>query len=161
MKHFWRVKILAVFLISAAPLAAGEISLIYLPQARMEYEGTGYRQTTNGWELKVKPKSSGAGLRWRHSLSGNLSTQVQYWRNEPFYAREDGNSLSVTHRQTGQTKLAVQWFMADLRRPLAQSPVEAVAGLQGIDESFRRKNIVFNQAAEAGSAHEKIGALGA
>jgi hypothetical protein len=158
MKRFLKS---SLFIFIGAPLCAAEVSLYYLPGAQVEYEGTGYRETSNGWELKVKPQSSGMGLRWRQGLTDKLALQVQGWANKPFFATEDGNAQSDTLRQTGQTKLAFQTLMADLRRPLSNSSVEVLAGLVGFHETFHRKDIVFNLAQEPGCAHEAISALGA
>jgi len=152
---------LSLLLVSVAPLRAGEIALYGLPKAQVEYEGTGHRQYASGWELKVKPETPAAGLRWRQPLTEKLSLQAQYWLNRPAFNREDGNSQSTSLRQTGQTRLAVQNFVVDLRRPLEGTPVEVVAGLQGACETFTRRDIVFNGAAETGRPVERLWGAGA
>jgi hypothetical protein len=164
MKNFWQRKrgwALAFALLATASARAGELALYHFPSAQVEYEGTGHRQVQNGWELKVKPKNAASGLRWRHDLSDTWAFQAQYWRNQPAYDREDGNTRSRTQRQTGRTRLAVHNFLADLRRPLRGSPVEAVAGLQGVRESFERKDIVFNGSPEPARPRETLSAAGA
>lgn len=152
--------VLTMLAVPCAVHAASEMALYYLPNARVEYEGTGFRQFDQGWELKVKPQSSGAGLRWRQQISDGWATQIQYWRNAPFYAMEDGNSLSQSFRQTGQTRLSLQNLMWDARTPLFESRVEAVAGGQWVHESFHRKSVIFNQAPEPAEAHETLDAWG-
>ena len=158
MKSFFAISVCAAL---AAPLRAGELALYGMPNVQVEYEGTGYRQYPSGWELKVKPESPGLGLRWRQPLTEKLSLQAQYWLNRPVFEREDGNSQSTTLRQTGQTRLAVQNFVVDLRRPLEGTPVEVVAGLQGAYETLTRRDIVFNGAAEAGRPVERLWGAGA
>lgn len=148
----------AVFLSAGA--SAGELSLYHWPTAQIEYEGTGYRETTNGWELKVKPPSPATGLRWRHEL-GVSALQIQYWFNHSHYEREDGNTKSLNERQTGQTRLSFHNVTADVRLPLAESRVEAIVGGQYVFEYLRRKDVVFNGARADASASEKLNAAGA
>jgi hypothetical protein len=150
-----------LFLLIAAPVAANEAALYYLPGAQLEYEGTGYREVSNGWELKVKPRSSAAGLRWRHRLTENWSMQAQHWRNQAFYAREDGNAFNDALRQTGQTRLSLRNFLVDVRHPLGGSLVEAVAGTQAVYATFQRRDIVYNLAPAAGSPKERLAGYGA
>ncbi len=155
----------SLFLIAAIasigiPLRAGQLSLYYSPTARVEYEGTGYRQVDSGWELKTKPLKTGQGLRWRHEFSDSLALQISHWRNDPTFFSEDGNTQGGPMRQTGQTKLALNNFFVDLRRPLFDSAIEAVGGMQGAHVSLRRKSIVFNLASESGSPRETLSALG-
>ncbi|MBI4396430.1 MAG: hypothetical protein HY548_05000 [Elusimicrobia bacterium] len=151
----------ALCLLATISSQAVELSFYVLPGAQVEYEGTGYRQFDEGWELKVKPRRSGTGIRWRRSLAKDLALQAQYWQNDAFYAREDGNAVSATRRQTGQTKLSVQSFVMDVRRPLEGSSVEVVAGLTGVYETFHRKDIVFNSSPEANHAQTDLSAAGA
>jgi hypothetical protein len=151
----------AGFLFFHRPLAAGELALYHLNNASLEYEGTGFRQVDEGWELKVKPRGTGEGLRWRHSLSPDSAVQLQYWRNNAFYAREDGNIKTDALRQNGDTRLSVQALMADLRRPLAESRWEVFVGIQGVHEIFHRKAIIFNLAPEPNQAKEVLSAAGA
>lgn len=159
MKH-------AIFISASAALIfvgvayGGEISLQWVPQARIEYEGTGYREVPNGWELKVKPWNPAGGLRWREDLSSLWAIQTQYWMNRASYAHEFGNSAGGDNDQKGQTKLALHSLWIDARRALAGSPVEAVFGLNGVRQSFDRKDIVFRGASEPNTAHEVHTALG-
>lgn len=152
--------LIAALLSGATSLRAGKLSVYYLPSARVEYEGTGFRQFDAGWELKAKPLKTGQGLRWRHDLSDSLAVQFSYWRNDPTFFSEDGNTRGGPLRQTGQTKLALNNFFIDLRKPLHDSSVEAVGGIQGACVSMRRKNIVFNLSPESGSPRERLSALG-
>jgi hypothetical protein len=163
MNKSWRadLRALIVLLFAAAPAAAGELALYYLPGAQVEYEGTGFRQVHSGWELKVKPKSAAAGLRWRHPLRDDLAVETQFWRNQAFFAREDGNSVSATLRQTGQTRLTLNHLMADLRHPLLGGSLEAVLGAQGVHETFERRDVVFHAAAQPGAVTEALDAAGA
>ncbi len=142
----------AALAFAAASAIAGEFSLQGVPQARMEYEGTGFRQTPNGWELKVKPWTPAAGFRWRASVTPKLAWQAQYWVNRSAYFMEDGNTQAGPLRQTGQTRQSLEALWVDLRRPLGGSSVEAVAGVHGVHQSFRRKSIVFNTLPEAETA---------
>src|SRR5687768_7785320 len=112
MRRSWLLS-LAV-LLSPVCGGAGELAIYYLPENQVEYEGLGYRQFDEGWDIKLKPKGSGQGLRWRHELAGKWMAQLQYWRNAPFFAREDGNARDAANRQTGQTRISVQNFMADV-----------------------------------------------
>lgn len=132
----------ALLALAAAAARAGEWSVQYLPQARIEYEGTGYRETPNGWELKVKPWTAAGGLRWRGGVDWPL--QAQYWVNRSAYFLENGNTQSGPLRQTGQTRQSVQSLWVDAGRSLAGSSVQAVAGVHGVHQRFRRKDIVFN-----------------
>lgn len=150
---------LGVVLVSGG-LRAGEWTVQWVPQARVEYEGTGFRETPNGWELKVKPWTPAGGLRWRQSLSPRLTAQVQYWANRPAYFYEIGNSSTPVLNQIGQTRQSVQALWVDLRRPLAGSGVEAVGGVHGVYQSFRRKNIVFNSVPEPESTLDTQTGLG-
>jgi hypothetical protein len=153
---------LLCFFAGAAPCrAGGEFSLLWLPNLHLQYEGLGYRTVQNGWDIKCKPSGAGLGLRWRAPVSRRLALQLQYWRNQPFYAREDGNAASDVLRQTGQTRIALQALTADLRHPLAGSPWEAVAGLQGVHQTLHRKDIVYNLAPEPAEARERLWGLGA
>ena len=83
---------------------AGELSLQILPQARVEYEGTGYREVPNGWELKVKPWSSAGGVRWRTELSPTWGFQMQYLKNNPAYFAECGNSVVSQTEAAGERR---------------------------------------------------------
>lgn len=141
-------------------MRAGELSLQILPQARVEYEGTGYREVPNGWELKVKPWSSAGGVRWRTELSPTWGFQMQYWKNNPAYFAEFGNSAGAGQEQTGQMKLALQSLWVDLRRPLAGSPVEVVFGVNGLYSTLRQKDVVFRGTPEPGSSLETQTGLG-
>ncbi len=165
MKDFCRLKravsLCGALCFFAPTLRAGELALYYLPGAQVEYEGTGFRQVPSGWELKVKPRSAGAGLRWRHALGRDVDFQAQFWRNQAFFAREDGNSASGTLRQTGQTRLTLNHLMADLRHPLWNSPVRAVLGAQGLHETFERRDVLFHGAPQPGGATEALDAAGA
>ena len=152
---------LALFFAAARTLRADDVSLFYLYSNAVEYEGSGYRQTREGWELKVKPHGAGLGLRWRHPWTEDWSMNWQYWQNFAYYSWEDGNSVSPTLRQTGQTKLGVHELMGDARHPLEGSSVQALAGLEGVYESYRRKDIVFNQVSDPSSVQEGLSALGA
>jgi len=140
---------------------AGELSLQIVPQARVEYEGTGYREEQSGWELKVKPWTSAGGVRWRTDLSPQWGFQVQYWRNRPAYFAQFDNNAGGTQDQTGQMRLAIQSLWLDLRHPLAGSTVEAVAGINGLYQTLRQKNMVYNQTPEPGSSVDKQSGLGA
>lgn len=131
---------------------AGELSVQIIPQARVEYEGTGYREVPSGWELKVKPWTPAGGIRWRTDVSHQLGFQVQYWRNRPAYFAEFGNSAGGNQDQTGQMRLAVQSLWVDLRHPLAGSSVEAVVGVNGLYQTLRQKDVVFHGTPEAGSS---------
>lgn len=155
------VFLLFLFSLAATPVAAGQVSVYYLPENQVEYEGLGYRTFDQGHDIKLKPHGSGMGLRWRHELAGKWTAQMQYWRNNPFFAREDGNARDALNRQTGQTRIAVQNFMADVGRPLHGSRVAAVAGLQGVHQTLDRRDIVFNGAPEPGSSRENLEAAGA
>lgn len=157
MKFFSILILIGLF---ASRLSAGELSLYYLYNAMLEYEGTGYRQFDQGWELKVKPNSDAKAVRWRNSLSKDLTLQVFYVGNRPFFGQEDGNAASAIIRQTGETKMAIQSLMADLRCPWENSSIGVLAGLQGARTSFERKDIVFNQVPEPNKAREIISALG-
>jgi hypothetical protein len=126
----------------------------------MEYEGVGYREVPHGWELKVKPWTPAAGLRWRTELSRDLGFQMQYWTHRPTYAAEFGNSQSATQQQTGQMELSLQSLWIDLRRPLAGSPVEVVFGLNGLHHQIRQKDVSLDGIPEPGSSHETQMALG-
>ncbi|MBL0349235.1 MAG: hypothetical protein IPP68_02520 [Elusimicrobia bacterium] len=150
----------AVFWV-AAGARAGEWSVQYLPQVRTEYEGTGFRQVPNGWELKVKPWTPAGGLRWQQPLAPKLSLQAQYWVNRSAYFKEDGNTQLGPLRQTGLTRQSIQSLWVDVRRPLAGSAVEAVGGVHGVYQSFRRKDIVFNGAADPSSTLDTQSGLGA
>lgn len=132
-----------------------------LPHARVEYEGTGYREVPNGWELKVKPWTAAGGIRWRTDLSSTLGVQIQYWQNRPSYAAEFGNTAGETATQNGQMRLALHSLWADVRRPLAGSPVEAVFGINGVYQTIDQKDVVFNGTPEAGSSHETHTGVGA
>lgn len=145
---------------SPGTVRAGELSLQWMPQARVEYEGTGFRQVPNGWELKVKPWTPAGGLRWRSEISPRLSWQVQYWANRPAYFYEIGNSSTPALNQTGQTRQSLQSLWMDFRRPLTGSAVEAVGGVHGVLQSFRRKDIVFNGTAEPASTLDTQAGLG-
>ncbi|HRY28795.1 MAG TPA: hypothetical protein P5079_02020 [Elusimicrobiota bacterium] len=158
---FFKKTLVAAWVMVPGIAVAGEISLMYLPQSQIEYEGTGYRRFDEGWELKVKPQSAAAGFLWRHPLSDRWDLQAQFWRNQSFFAREDGNAKSDLMRQTGQTELTVNNLILDVRRPLAGSSVRAVAGLQGVYENFHRKEILFNAVPEAGDSRENLSAAGA
>ena len=150
-----RVLFLLLFL-AAAPLRADELAFYWLNNLAVQYEGTGYRPgPPAGWELKVKPQGSGEGLRWRHG-----SFQLQYWRNNPYFSWEDGNSASSTLRQTGQTRYGYETAVADIRFPLAGTALEAVGGLQAARVVFERKSIVFHEIREPASAGERMEALG-
>jgi hypothetical protein len=118
---------------------AGELSLYFLNNLAVQYEGTGFRERPAGWELKVKPQGVGQGLRWRQ---GRL--QVQAWRNNPYYSWEDGNSAGAVERQTGQTRLSVQSLTADLRLPVSGRRWGMSAGLQAVTMRFDRKRTFFN-----------------
>ncbi len=165
MKDFCRLKravsLCGALCFFAPALQAGELALYYLPGAQVEYEGTGFRQVPSGWELKVKPRSAGAGLRWRHALGRDVDFQTQFWRNQAFFAREDGNAASGTRRQTGQTRLTLNHLMADLRHPLWNSPVQAVLGAQGLHETFERRDVTFNGTPQPANATEALDAAGA
>lgn len=137
-----------------------ELSFQWMPQARIEYEGTGYREVPNGWELKVKPWTPAGGVRWRTDPVPGWGVQAQYWMNRPSYAYEIGNSAGDSANQTGQTELSLQSMWVDLRRPLARSSVEVVFGVNGAYQSFRRKDVVFLGSSEPGTVHEKQTALG-
>jgi hypothetical protein len=139
---------------------AGDLSLYGLPQARVEYEGTGFRQVPNGWELKVKPHTPALGLRWRETFSPRLALQAQYWVNRTHANQEKGNTQAGPLTQTGQTRMFVNSLWLDLRVPLAGSRVEAVGGVNGLYESFRRKDIVFNLVPQEGTFLETHAALG-
>lgn len=141
--------------LAAAPLHADEAAVYFLDNLAVQYEGTGYRETMSGWELKVKPQGAGQGLRWRRG-----AFQAQAWRNNPYFSWEDGNSAGTVMRQTGQTRLAVNVLAADLRLPLAASGVEAVAGVLGLHATFDRKDVVFNTVPDDAGAQESLSALG-
>ncbi|MBK8575152.1 MAG: hypothetical protein IPN90_05565 [Elusimicrobia bacterium] len=142
-------------------LRAGELTFMVLPQARVEYEGTGYREVPSGWELKVKPWTPAGGIRWRTDFSSTLGFQVQYWMNRPAYAIEFGNSAGESSAQEGQMRLALQSLWVDLRRPLAGSPVEAVFGVNGLYQTIDQKDMVYHGKPEAGSSSETQTGLGA
>jgi hypothetical protein len=162
MRHITKWALSGLLLLGFVPLRADEFSFYFLSNLAVQYEGTGFRQSSEGWELKVKPQDVGSGFRWRRSLPRDWALQTQYWRNNSHYSWEDGNSVSDTLRQTGETRLSVQTLMTDLRRPLADSSAsEAVVGLQGVAESFHRKNILFNGRPEAGRPLERLYAAGA
>jgi hypothetical protein len=146
MKSSCALKALLVLLLLPAAARAGELAVYYLPENQVEYEGLGHRAFDQGWDVKLKPRGAGGGLRWRHALAGKWTAQAQYWRNAAFFAREDGNARDALNRQTGQTRIAVQNFMADVGRPLLGSRVEAAAGLQGVHQTLNRRDIVFNGA---------------
>ncbi len=157
MKYFFS---LGLVLASLPLRAGGSLSLQWIPQARMEYEGTGYREDPQGWELKVKPWTPVAGIRWRQDLPASLALQTQYWINRKTYAEEFGNSASETEKQTGQTALSFQSLWVDLRHALWQSPVEAVGGVNGVYQTFHRKEMVFGGVPEQGESLETQTALG-
>lgn len=142
-------------------LKAGEFSLQLVPQARVEYEGTGYREVPSGWELKVKPWTPAGGVRWRTELSPTSGLQIQYWKNRPAYFAEFGNSAGDGKTQTGQMELSMQSLWVDLRRPLAGSPVEVVFGVNGLYQTLRQKDVAFWGTSEPGSSLEIQTGLGA
>jgi hypothetical protein len=148
-----RTLLLALLLPAAA--RADELSVYYLSNLAVQYEGTGFRESPGGWELKVKPKAGGQGLRWRHGRG-----QVQYWRNDPYYSSEAGNSASLTLHQYGETLYGYQTLVADLRLPLAGSALEAVGGAQGTRVVFKRKAVVFKDVPTDETPTEVLEALG-
>lgn len=148
------------FLLSCSFLRAGEVSLQILPQARVEYEGTGYREVASGWELKVKPWTPAGGIRWRTELSPTLGFQIQYWKNRPAYPAEFGNSAGEGAAQEGQMRLGFQSLWADVRRP-HRCPVEAVFGVNGLYQTIDQKDVVYHGTPESGSSHETQTGLGA
>ncbi len=159
---FRRAVLPSVLALLAAPLLrAGELSLQIMPQARVEYEGTGFREIPEGWELKVKPWTAAGGLRWRTDPAPLWGFQMQYWKNRPAYFAEWGNSAGGSAAQTGQMELSVQSLWADVRRPLAGSGVEAVFGINGLFQSLRQKDVAFNGIAEPGTSRETQTGLGA
>lgn len=148
--------LLLIPLISVAALCrADETSFYFLHNLAVQYEGTGYRQTPSGWELKVKPQGQGQGLRWRRG-----ALQAQYWRNNPYFSWEDGNAADAVMRQTGQTRMALNALVVDGRFPLMGSRVEAVAGALGLHAVMDRRDVVFNTVLDAGETRESISALG-
>ncbi len=149
-----------VSLLVAADLFAGEVSLFYSPNNRVQYEGVGYRQQDSGWELKTKPAGNGAGLRVRHALPGQWGMTLQYWTNLSFYEREDGNAQSHVLRQTGQTELTIQNLLWGVSHPIQGSLLEAVFGVQGTQAVFRRKDFVFNGVFSAVQTQEEIRGAG-
>jgi hypothetical protein len=144
-----------LILLSPALAAAGEGSFYFLNNLAVQYEGTGFRQVPSGWELKVKPQGTGEGFRWRGGR-----WQAQYWRNNPYFSFENGNSATPTLQQRGQTRLSFDTLVLDGRLPLAGCAVEAVAGLQGTRVLFEREKIQFQLVPEAASARERLTALG-
>jgi len=149
-----------VLFLSVVSKASSDFSLYGLPQALMEYEGTGYREVSAGWELKVKPLCPVGGIRWRHEFNKQWALQSQYWVNRPTYAEESWNARSPDVKQFDQTRLSLQSLWADVRAPLWASPVEVVAGVNGAYQSFRRKNIVYGSTNEPGDYLETHTALG-
>ncbi|HOW27849.1 MAG TPA: hypothetical protein PK876_05050 [Elusimicrobiota bacterium] len=145
----------------APAVRAGQMSVYYSPSAQVEYEGTGYRSTAQGWELKVKPLSAATGFVWDHDLTKGRSLNIQYWRNESYYHREDGNALSATLRQTGLTRLAFHNVLAGLRVPVKERRLAASLGLQGVRETFDRTGFVFNGNATGETACSSLGGIGA
>lgn len=160
MNSFRRCLFVLPLLLTFPSLRAGELSLQWMPQARVEYEGTGYREVPSGWELKVKPWTPAGGIRWRTELSPRWGFQMQYWKNSPAYFAEFGNSAGDNKNQTGQMKLSVQSLWADLRRPLAGSPVEVVFGVNGLYQTIRQKDVAFWGTPEPGSSLETQTGLG-
>lgn len=159
---FNRILFFTLPLIFFVPLLrSGELSVQLIPQARVEYEGTGFREAPNGWELKVKPWSPAGGIRWRTELSPLWGFQAQYWKNRPAYFAEFGNSAGGDKNQTGQMKLSMQSLWVDLRHPLSGSPVEAVFGVNGLYQTIRQKDVVFLGNPEPGSSLETQTGLGA
>jgi hypothetical protein len=150
-----------VVILLAPHLRGGEVSLQWVPQARSEYEGVGYREVPSGWELKVKPWTPAGGIRWREELSPQLGFQMQYWANRSTYFAEFGNSAGGDMAQEGQARLSLQSLWVDVRRPLAGSSVEGVLGINGMYQSLRQKDVVFHGTPEPGTSHEKHTALGA
>lgn len=142
-------------------LQAGELSVQLMPQARVEYEGTGFREVPSGWELKVKPWSPAGGIRWRTELSPLWGFQAQYWKNRPAYFAEFGNSAGGDQNQSGQMKLSLQSLWVDLRHPLRGSSVEAVFGVNGLYQTIRQKDVIFWGNPEPGSSLETQMGLGA
>jgi hypothetical protein len=140
--------------LSSIPLHAGNLSIYWLNNLAVQYEGTGYRETQSGWELKVKPQSVGQGVRWRGER-----IQIQAWRNNDYFCWEDGNSVSPLVRQTGQTRLTFRTIQADVRLPLAGSSVEATGGLILTDADFNRKDVMYGGVVVAG-AREHLSAVG-
>jgi hypothetical protein len=114
---------------------------MYLHNAAVEYEGTGFREHPQGWELKVKPQSPAIAVRWRKDVARDLAVQTFYLHNKPYYSWEDGNAGSVD-RQSGETRFSVHTLMVDLRRPFAGSSFGMMAGLMGARQTFERKNII-------------------
>lgn len=148
---------LLFFLLGAAGARADEWSLQLLPKGFVEYEGSGFRESPSGWELKVKPWNPVGGLRWRRVLGPGWACQAQAWANRATFAGEIGNRSAI--QQYGQTSLAVQSLWVDLRRPLRASPVEVVFGVNGSRQVFKRKDIVFG-VPEPETARETLQALG-
>lgn len=142
---------LLLFLAFPVLTHAGELSVYYLNNLAVQYEGTGFRQTQAGWEVKVKPQAGGQGLRWRQG-----AFQLQYWRNNPHFSTEGGNG----GLQLGRTLLAADVALADVRLPLAGSVVEAVAGLSGARFRLDRKDVSFNGVNDPAGARETLTAAG-
>jgi hypothetical protein len=146
----------------APTLRAGEAALYYMNNAALEWEGTGARQTPSGWELKAKPQGNAIGLRWRQSVAEDLDVQVFCLANKPYYFFENGNTSSnPSLQQRGQTRIALQEVSADLRRPLEDSSaVGVLAGIQGVREVFKRKDISFWNVPDPSTVREALSAMG-
>lgn len=134
-------------------LRAGEVAIYYLPQAQLQYEGSGFREQQAGWTFKVKPENPALGLRWRHEVSPKAAWQTQYLQNAPKFYPSVGS-------QTGQMRLALTQVMTDFRTPIANSNAEAIIGVQGAWASLEQKEIIFNGAPEAATPLERMRAAG-
>ncbi len=128
----------------------------------MSHEGSGFQQFDQGWEIGHGQVDNGfaGGLRWRQEWKG-FATQVQFWANAPREWSEEGDAAGPLLRQTDRVRMALDSLMGDVRLPLVGSAVEAVVGVHLLEQSFRRRNIVFNQVSDPATPHEVLDAAGA
>lgn len=137
---------------------AGELALYYIPQAHLQYEGTGFREVSGGWEIKVKPVNGALGLRYRTPLTDLTSLQIQYWLDKTSFMKEFNTTEG--EQQEAQTRMTLNNLMIDLQYPLAHSAWKAVAGLQGVHHTFYRKDSIFRGVQEKGQVLEILKAAG-